>query len=113
MRYLGMNAKTGRELTDSEHIHQSISDILLTPIGSRVMRRQYGSLLPDLIDEPNNPALTLKIMSACYIALMQWEPRIRLQAIEFLRSSAGKMDVSLSGVISATGQPAIFTIPVR
>ncbi|ENB9462983.1 GPW/gp25 family protein [Providencia rettgeri] len=113
MRYCGMNAGTGRELTDSEHIRQSIADILRTPIGSRVMRRQYGSLLYDLIDQPQNPALRLKIMSACYMALMQWEPRVRLQNIDYIRSDVGEMGVSLSGVIMQTGEPISVSIPVR
>lgn len=108
-----MNANTGRELTDSEHIRQSIRDILLTPTGSRVMRREYGSLLYDLIDQPQNPALRLKIMSACYMALMQWEPRVRLQKIDYIRADSGEMNVTLSGVISATSQTINFAIPVR
>lgn len=113
MKYCGMNAKTGQSLTDNEHIRQSIADILRTPIGSRVMRRQYGSLLYDLIDQPQNPALRLKIMSACYMALMQCEPRVRLQSIDYIRSDVGEMGVSLSGVIMQTGEPISISIPVR
>ncbi|MTC57449.1 MULTISPECIES: GPW/gp25 family protein [Providencia] len=113
MKYCGMNAKTGRSLNDGEHIRQSIADILRTPIGSRVMRRQYGSMLYDLIDQPQNPSLRLKIMSACYMALMQWEPRVRLQAIDYIRSDIGEMAVSLSGVIVSSGEPVSISIPVR
>ncbi|MTC61018.1 baseplate assembly protein [Providencia rustigianii] len=113
MKYCGMNGKTGSNLTDSEHIRQSIADILRTPIGSRVMRRQYGSLLYDLIDQPQNPTLRLKIMSACYMALMQWEPRVRLQTIDYIRSDIGEMAVSLSGVIMPSGEPVSISIPVR
>uniref|UniRef100_UPI0026076D20 ATPase domain-containing protein n=1 Tax=uncultured Sphingobium sp. TaxID=316087 RepID=UPI0026076D20 len=32
-----------------------VRDILTTPIGSRLMRRDYGSLIPELIDQPANP----------------------------------------------------------
>ena len=52
VRYSGMNASSGHAITDNEHIAQSIGDILLTPIGSRVMRRAYGSQLFNLIDQP-------------------------------------------------------------
>ncbi|MBJ3641459.1 baseplate assembly protein, partial [Salmonella enterica subsp. enterica serovar Weltevreden] len=48
VRYSGMNASSGHAITDNEHIAQSIGDILLTPIGSRVMRRAYGSQLFNL-----------------------------------------------------------------
>ena len=44
-RYQGMNRNTGLGISDTEHISQSMRDILLTPVGSRVMRREYGSLL--------------------------------------------------------------------
>ena len=29
--YLGMNQQTGRALTDTDHIRQSVRDILVTP----------------------------------------------------------------------------------
>lgn len=77
VRYSGMNASSGHAITDNEHIAQSIGDILLTPIGSRVMRRAYGSQLFNLIDQPVDNAITkLRVMSAIYSALYLWEPRI-------------------------------------
>lgn len=69
-KYLGMNRDTGLQITDIDHIRQSVSDILMTPIGSRVMRRTYGSLLSALIDQPQNEALRLQIISACYMAIL-------------------------------------------
>ncbi len=50
----GMSNKTGKELEGIEHLKQSIIDILTTPIGSRIMRREYGSRLFELIDRPIN-----------------------------------------------------------
>nr|VFK47168.1 MAG: hypothetical protein BECKTC1821D_GA0114238_104214 [Candidatus Kentron sp. TC] len=38
----GMSAFTGKHFSDIAHLRQSITDILTTPIGSRVMRREYG-----------------------------------------------------------------------
>ncbi len=37
----GMSAETGKALEGLEHLKQSITDILTTPIGSRIMRREY------------------------------------------------------------------------
>ena len=113
MKYHGMNAQTGRTLTQTAHLRQSITDILLTPIGSRVMRRAYGSLLTELIDQPQNAALRLKIMSACYMALLQWEPRIRLQSIDYQKGAEGQAHITLSGVILSSGQSVQFSIPAR
>jgi len=50
VRYLGMNSQTGLSISEADHIRQSVRDILVTPVGSRVMRREYGSLLSALID---------------------------------------------------------------
>ena len=43
---------TGRlpVLEANAHLNQSIADILTTPIGTRVMRPDYGSNIPRLID---------------------------------------------------------------
>jgi len=37
-KYIGMNRETGGALTDLDHIRQSVRDILLTPVGTRLMR---------------------------------------------------------------------------
>lgn len=73
----GMHRATGRALDGIDHIRQSIADILTTPLGSRVMRRDYGSLLPELIDQPQNAATHLQLMAATVDALLRWEPRVR------------------------------------
>ncbi|MEN1450892.1 GPW/gp25 family protein, partial [Pseudomonas aeruginosa] len=49
-----MNAHTGGAIDRLAHIRQSIAVILTTRIGTRVMRREYGSQLPELIDAPFN-----------------------------------------------------------
>ncbi|WP_097295591.1 GPW/gp25 family protein [Escherichia coli] len=109
-RYQGMNRNTGLGISDSEHISQSMRDILLTPVGSRVMRREYGSLLSALIDMPQNPALRLQIMVACYSAIQKWEPRIRLTAISFETGDAGEMYVDITGMRTDTGASVSTTV---
>ncbi|BBQ79534.1 hypothetical protein WP3W18E01_35020 [Raoultella ornithinolytica] len=63
-----MNRDNGKTITETDHLRQSVHDILLTPQGSRLARWEYGSLLSALIDQPQNPALRLQIMSAVYVA---------------------------------------------
>ena len=109
-RYQGMNRNTGLGISDTEHISQSMRDILLTPVGSRVMRREYGSLLSALIDMPQNPALRLQIMVACYSAVQKWEPRIRLTAISFETGDAGEMYVDITGMRTDTGASVSTTV---
>ena len=106
VRYLGMNSQTGLSVTEVEHIRQSVRDIIVTPVGSRVMRREYGSLLSALIDQPQTPA-------ACYSAIQKWEPRVSLTTITFERSETdGGLYVDITGTRSANGQPFSLTIPL-
>lgn len=95
--YLGMSQSNGKAITDTDHLRQSVRDILLTPQGSRVVRREYGSLLSVLIDQPQNPALRLQIMSAVYMALSRWEPRLTLDSITISSNFDGSMLVDLTG----------------
>lgn len=95
--YIGMSQGNGRAITDTDHLRQSIRDILLTPQGSRIARREYGSLLSELIDQPQNPALRLQVMSAVYVALSRWEPRLTLDSITVNSSFDGSMVVELTG----------------
>ena len=82
-----MNRTTGQSITGLDHLRQSLGDILTTPIGSRVMRREYGSLVPELIDHPDNIATQVRVYAAVASALMRWEPRFRLTRIESLREA--------------------------
>ena len=112
IRYSGMNRSTGRTLTDGDHIRQSLSDVLRTPVGSRIMRHQYGSLLSALVDQPLTPALELQIMVACYMAVLQWEPRVQLSAVTTERLADGRMLVNLTGQLRSSGEPLSLTLPV-
>ncbi|HHX6180526.1 TPA: GPW/gp25 family protein [Yersinia enterocolitica] len=111
-QYFGMSCNTGRAITDADHISQSIADILITPVGSRVMRRTYGSLLSELIDQPQNPALRLQIMAASYSAILRWEPRVKLTGITFETTFDGKMVVDITGTRIDGAAPLSLTIPV-
>ncbi|CCV30146.1 TPA: GPW/gp25 family protein [Yersinia enterocolitica] len=111
-KYIGMNRNTGLHIDDIDHIRQSIADILITPVGSRVMRRAYGSLLSELIDQPQNPALRLQIMATSYSAILRWEPRVKLTGITFDTTFDGKMVVDITGTRSDSAAPLSLTIPV-
>ena len=113
VRYRGMNSQTGLSISEAEHIRQSVRDILVTPIGSRVMRREYGSLLAAMIDRPQSPALRLQIMAACYSAIQKWEPRISLTTVNVVFSETGAVTAELSGTITETMTETSNTIRLR
>jgi len=95
MTWYGMNKSTGLALTDSEHISQSITDILTTPIGSRVMRREYGSEIFKLLDAPMNGTTKLRIMAATVMAIINWEPRVKVTAMGMDITYGGQMVLSV------------------
>lgn len=51
VRYLGKKSQSGLSISEVEYIRQSVHDILVTPVGSRVMQHEYGSLLSALVDQ--------------------------------------------------------------
>ncbi|UUE08608.1 GPW/gp25 family protein [Dickeya zeae] len=111
--YTGMNPHGTGTLTDADQLWQSVRDILTTPLASRVMRRDYGSLIPDLLDAPQNAVTRLQLMSAAVIALTRWEPRISLNAIDIRYSASGAVEAELSGLITETMQAASSTLTLR
>ena len=77
----GVNCRTGKRLSGEVHLRQSVSDILNTPIGSRVMVREYGSHLFELVDSPRDDLLRLRIIAATATALSRWEPRLKVSTV--------------------------------
>jgi phage baseplate assembly protein W len=100
----GMNANTGTRLTGINHLRQSIRDILTTPLGSRVMRRDYGSRLYQLVDAPMNRGTLLQIYAATAEALRQWEPRFRLERVRAETAEPGRVVLELTGEYLPDGQ---------
>ena len=85
---IGMDRTTGRASEGADHLRQSVQVILSTPVGTRVGRRDFGSLIPELIDQPLNAATRLAVIAAGALALLRQEPRIRAQRILLERDGA-------------------------
>lgn len=113
----GMNRSTGKSFADeTDHIRQSIRDILTTPVGTRVMRRSYGSLLPSLIDQPGNAANRLRLMAATVMAIINWEPRVSIQSATIDLAMDGKVTVDMQAVRTdgaRAGSALSLSIPLR
>ena len=95
---VGMARSSGAVLDGLDHIRQSVADILSTPIGTRVGRRDYGSLLPDLIDQPMTPANILRVYAASAVAISRNEDRIRLRRVSL---AAGERPGAATIIIDA------------
>jgi len=101
----GMDRDTGDTLNGLDHLRQSIGDILTTPIGSRVLRRDYGSRLHELIDRPLNDETRVLLISATAEALRNWEPRLRITRVSVSAAEAphGRITLTLVGFYRHNG----------
>ncbi|EPC5230190.1 GPW/gp25 family protein [Klebsiella quasipneumoniae] len=127
--YTGMNPEGTGSLTDHDQLWQSVTKILTTPTGSRVMRRDFGSVVPDLLDAPQNtvtrmqlmgatavalaPVTRMQLMGATAVALAQWEPRISLTTVNVVFSETGAVTAELAGTITETMTDTSNTIRLR
>lgn len=105
----GINAANGKRLGGLDHLRQSLRDILTTPVGTRVMRRAYGSRLFQLIDAPLNRATVLQLYAATAEAIRKWEPRFKLTRVQVASSEPGTVTLDLTGDYLPDGQTV--TIP--
>ena len=115
---IGMDRHTGRACTGADHLRQSIGTIIGTPIGSRVGRRDFGSYVPELIDQPLNAATRLAVIAAGALTLLRQEPRIRASKILFDVTGAGAAELRIIGTRLDGPRPAPIDVtttlrPVR
>lgn len=107
----GINAVTGKPLTDWEHTEQSIGKILQTAIGARVMRRTFGSDLPDLVDTKMIRKNILAVYSAAAAAIERWEPRFRMKTGSVRAAEAnGQIGLVVYGTYFPRGHLGDYTV---
>ncbi len=106
----GMHPITGRTLSGLAHVHYSIAKILTTPLGSRVMRRGFGSNLCNLVDAPNNTSVQVQLYAAVAGALTRFEPRLTLSQVQLIASS-GTAILEITGTVLSTGEAVHAQIP--
>lgn len=100
----GINASDGTRLGGIDHLRQSLRDILTTPVGTRVMRRDYGSRLFELVDAPLNRGTMLQLYAATVQAVRKWEPRIRVTKVRAISSEPGSVEIELTGEYLPDGE---------
>lgn len=97
--------------TGWDHVVQSIGVILTTPIGSRLMRREFGSEIPELIDRPMTDATILAVYAAAVNALRRWEPRFRLTRCQIqLATATGELSLEIVGAYMPRGHLGDYTV---
>ena len=106
----GMDRKTGKRITGRARLAQRIADVLTTPLGSCVMRRDYGSRLLQLIDMPATPATAALLYAATAEAIMRWIADVVVTRVQLVRGARnGAFVLRLEG---AERGPAGATSPL-
>ncbi|MCF1457746.1 MAG: baseplate assembly protein W [Shewanella sp.] len=107
----GMNAQTGEVLTGIPYLRQRLKDVILTPLGSVVGRRDFGSRLFQMVDHNVDAGFQMD----AYIRLAEAinNPAnglddFRLSEMRMARMAPGHIEISLSGVYLPTGQAIDF-----
>lgn len=95
---IGMDRHSGKRLSGRAHLAQRIGDILSTPIGTRVNRLDYGSMLFDLIDQPMNALGRTRLLAATADAIARWEPLFRLTRVGVTFGADGRATLELTGI---------------
>lgn len=105
---IGMDRRTGKRLEGRAHLAQRLATILNTPIGTRVNRLDFGSMLFELVDQPMNALGRLRVFAATASAIARWEPLFRLTRVALTFSADGKAMLDLEGVDLESPAPNAF-----
>lgn len=65
-------------------VKSSIKDILLTPLGSRVMLPEYGSRLFELIDRRIDDSFRADLAWYVIEAVQKWEKRVKIDEVKLI-----------------------------
>lgn len=94
-----------------EKLKENLIHILLTGVGERMMRRDYGGGMKQLVHDPNNDALKAIVQHQISKAITQYEPRIVLQGV-VITQIEGTLYAEISYLVRQTQIPQNLTAPI-
>lgn len=77
----GVDRRTGLAIDNLKSALQSVETILTTRIGERVMRREFGAGILELLGRLMTPALFAAFQTLIATAIDLWEPRFRVRRV--------------------------------
>ncbi|MGG7074596.1 GPW/gp25 family protein [Campylobacter sp. 9BO] len=77
-------------------IEESIKDILLTPLGSRVMRPDYGSRIFELIDRKIDDEFRADLAWYVIEAVEKWEKRVKIDEVRLISLDGHSLKFKIS-----------------
>lgn len=96
-------------------IRMSMYVILTTPIGTRLRRPDFGSMLFYLVANPYNDTLKPELIRATFEAVQRWEPRVHMIGvmIDETELASHRIAVVCEYVIKGITKPARYALPIR
>jgi phage baseplate assembly protein W len=110
-----VNRMTGvSNASSSEKVSMAIRQILGTKIGSRVMDRDFGSDLREILFTPIDEVSIARVRFAITSAIQTWEKRIDLLSVDIdtSRVKEGLLDVGIQFKIISTQQLGSLVYPL-
>ncbi|MGJ5029064.1 GPW/gp25 family protein [Bradyrhizobium sp. HKCCYLS2038] len=114
----GLDRQTGRLLNGWPHVVQSIMVIFTTGFGERMLRRWFGSAVPQLLGNSLTEATVVSFFAAIVTSLevrerdtgLPREPRFRITKITPRKvDRTGELRIEISGVYMPRGHLGDFT----
>lgn len=102
----GVAAQSGED-----KIRENIAHILMTGVGERVMRRDYGGGLRQLVHDPNNEVMARIVQHQASRSLSLLEPRIALQELR-VELDGATLSLHIKYIVRRTMQAQSFIVPI-
>jgi len=110
----GMDRETGKEIEAWEYCWVRIVDRLRTLRGTRVRRHRYGSVIPRIIDRPQNQDLLLELTLSIITCLHdpeEGEPDFRVGRVDISQMGAdGILRVEIHGIHFPRGHLGDYSV---
>lgn len=99
--------------TGADNIEKSVRMILGTAKGERVMRPEFGCEIHDLVFSSLSPNTLNRIEDSVRTALVRWEPRIAVEAVDAApdQSEPGKVRIEIEYWIESTNSRSNLVYP--
>ena len=114
--HVGVDATGGIRLAQDEpEIEESISIIIGTSPGERVMRPAFGCRIHELVFAPNNAETVGLARHYVEEALGMWEPRIEVESVEVsldpLEVDRGRLNITVEYTVRGTKDSRSLVFP--
>lgn len=107
---VGVDRRTGKAIAGVDHLRQSIEDLITTRVGSRVMRPEYGSYLPGMVDLGVTPGLASAYQAEVSRAIQRWYPIFAVKSVRAVSITGGQITFSIAGVYQGDGLTLDLTV---